>query len=299
MDSSQSWFDREREPLTKCTAATLREHAALNRGSLAPFRLPQLAQRLIAGLVDFAGDQGSQAATAHGEYFGQQGLALGSLQAAGRRLIREASAPQTGTERNVLIYDYLSLVATGLVDAASKELSQQRDNIQIVLETALRSREEDLRRLVLELSTPIMPIHDGVLVLPLIGEISGERANKITERLLQAITEQRARIAIIDITGVPQMDMEVAAGLLRAARAVELLGARVLLVGIGADIARTLTTLQVDMSGLTTLANLRSGIEYALGQQGLRVQRIARGPGPDENPNLRQNPTKTRMENKA
>lgn len=299
MDSSQSWFDREREPLTKCTAAALREHAVLNRGSLAPFRLPQLAQQLISGLVDFAREKGSQAATAHGEYFGQQGLALGSLQAAGRRLIREASAEQTGTALIIIIYDYLSLVGTGLVEAASKELGEQRDNIQRVLETALRSREEELRRLILELSTPIMPIHDGVLVLPLIGEINGERANKITERLLQAITEQRARIAIIDITGVPHMDMEVAAGLLRAARAVQLLGATVLLVGIGADIARTLTNLQVDMTGLTTLANLRSGIEYALGQQGLRVQRIARGPGPDESNNLRHNPTRTRMENKA
>jgi rsbT co-antagonist protein RsbR len=270
----ESWFEKEQGPLIQCATATLRENAGLNRSALAPFRLPQIAQQLIAGLVSYAAGKTGEETTAIGFKMGQQGLSLGSLLAVGSRLLRELQQRQAGIDPIMTLQEYMSAVTRALVAGEGQDLRKQRDELQSALERSLRSREEELRRLIQELSTPIMPIHDGILALPLIGQIDDERANKITERLLDEIRARQARIIIIDVTGVSQMDRAVAAGLLRAARAVQLLGARVLLVGIRAEIARTVAQLDVDMSGLVTLANLRSGIEYALRTQGLTVQRL-------------------------
>lgn len=270
----ESWFEKERGVLVQCATATLRENAGLNRSGLAPFRLPQVAQQLIAGLISFAAGKTGEETTSIGFKLGHQGLALGSLLAVGSRLLRELQQRQVGIDLIMISSDYMSAVTSALVAGEGQDLRKQRDDLQGALERSLRSREEELRRLIQELSTPIMPIHDTILALPLIGQIDDERANKITERLLDEIRARQARIIIIDVTGVSQMDRTVAAGLLRAARAVQLLGAKVLLVGIRAEIARTVAQLDVDMSGLVTLANLRSGIEYALRMQGLTVQRL-------------------------
>lgn len=279
----ESWFEKERGALTQCVTATLRENAGHNRGALAPFRLPQVAQQLIAGLIGFAVGKTGEETASIGFKLGQQGLALGSLLAVGSRLLRELQQRQVGIDQIMLLADYMSAITSALVAGEGQDLRKQRDELQIALERSLRSREEELRQLIQELSTPIMPIHDTILALPLIGQIDDERASKITERLLDEIRTRQARIIIIDVTGVAQMDRAVAAGLLRAARAVQLLGARVLLVGIRAEIARTVAQLDVDMSGLVTLANLRSGIDYALRTQGLTVQRtLPAAPSPQK-----------------
>ncbi|WP_437963862.1 PAS domain-containing protein [Sorangium sp. So ce260] len=115
-----------------------------------------------------------------------------------------------------------------------------------------------------ELATPLMPIADGVLVMPLIGTLDPERASRIIEALLDGVGAHQAAIAIIDITGVRSVDAHVAGVLLQAARAVKLLGARVVLTGIQPAIARTLVDLGVDWQGLVTEATLRGGIDYAL-----------------------------------
>jgi len=271
----QSWFDKERIFLIQCATAALRDHAGLNRSSLPPFRLPQLAQQLTAGLIDFAAGKGTPGAAAIGSQVGTQGLTLGSLQGLGSRLLKESLARHAEPEQLLQLHDYLSIITGALVEADGQELRRQRDEMQGALERALRSREDALRNLVQELSTPIMPIYDGILVLPLVGQIDDERANKITEKLLDEITAQRAHTVIIDITGVPNMDVHVATGLVRAAQAAQLLGATALLVGIRPEIARTLVQLGIETGGLKTLANLRSGIEYALRQQGLSVRAVA------------------------
>jgi anti-anti-sigma regulatory factor/PAS domain-containing protein len=117
---------------------------------------------------------------------------------------------------------------------------------------------------ILELATPLMPIADGVLAVPLVGEIDIARVGRIVETLLTGITQHHASVVIIDITGVKVVDAEVAEGLLRAARAVALLGARVVLTGIQPSIAQTLVQLGVDWQGLVTEATLQRGIAYAL-----------------------------------
>ena len=126
-----------------------------------------------------------------------------------------------------------------------------------------------------ELATPLLPIADGVLVMPLVGELDPERASRIIETLLSGIGAHQATIAIIDITGVRSVDTQVAGVLMQAARAVGLLGAKVVLTGIQPAIARTLIDLGVDWQGLVTEATLRSGIDYALRTRDRRGGSIA------------------------
>jgi anti-anti-sigma factor len=117
-----------------------------------------------------------------------------------------------------------------------------------------------------ELSTPLIPISDTVLVMPLIGRIDERRANQILESLLTGIQTQQADLAIIDITGVNLVDTQVAHVLLQAARAVKLLGAQVVLTGLRPEVAQTLVSLGVDLSDIVTRGTLQSGIAYGLRQ---------------------------------
>lgn len=121
--------------------------------------------------------------------------------------------------------------------------------------------------MVRELSTPLIPLAEGVLVMPLIGTIDSLRAQQIMRTLLEGIAEQRARVAILDITAVKVVDTQVANALVQAAQAARLLGAEVVLTGIGAEVAQTLVHLGANLSGMVTLSNLQNGIAYALGQR--------------------------------
>ncbi|HEU4328228.1 MAG TPA: STAS domain-containing protein [Roseiflexaceae bacterium] len=127
-------------------------------------------------------------------------------------------------------------------------------------EEIIQAQQATLR----ELSTPLIPLADHVVVMPLVGSIDSARAQMIMETLLEGISTHQADVAILDITGVPVVDTQVADALLRTARAARLLGAQVVLTGIGGHIAQTLITLGADLSGLVTLNNLQSGITYAL-----------------------------------
>ncbi|HSO00111.1 MAG TPA: PAS domain-containing protein [Candidatus Nanopelagicales bacterium] len=130
-------------------------------------------------------------------------------------------------------------------------------------ELTIRQQAEALH----ELSTPLIPITDDVLVMPLIGVLDSRRAAQVLDTLLHGIVERRARAAIIDITGVAVVDTMVADALVRTARAVELLGAEVVLTGIRADVAQTLVTLGADLGRLVTRGTLQAGIRYALRKQ--------------------------------
>lgn len=115
-----------------------------------------------------------------------------------------------------------------------------------------------------ELSTPVIRVHDQVLLLPLIGTIDSQRAEQVMEAVLMRITEEKAEVIIIDIAGVPVVDTEVADHLLKTTAAVRLLGARTILTGITAQVARTIIQLGVDISAMPTRARLADGIELAL-----------------------------------
>jgi rsbT co-antagonist protein RsbR len=143
----------------------------------------------------------------------------------------------------------------------------------------LAEREQalsDQSLLIQELSAPIVPIHEGVLVLPLVGAVDSRRASQIMESALEQIVAYQADVLILDITGVPIVDTGVANYILQMARAVTLLGSKVVLVGIGAEIAQTIVQLGVDLRDMTTLANLQAGIAYALARQGFAIQPTGR-----------------------
>ena len=116
------------------------------------------------------------------------------------------------------------------------------------------------------LSTPLLPIAEGVVVMPLIGYIDARRAEQVLETLLPGIVENQASIVILDVTGVPIVDAEVANALMQAARAVELLGAEVVLTGIQPAMARTLVEVGVELGRIRTRSTLRGGIAIALGR---------------------------------
>jgi PAS domain S-box-containing protein len=115
-----------------------------------------------------------------------------------------------------------------------------------------------------ELSTPLIPINDEVLAMPLIGAIDTQRAQQVLGALLQGIERSRARIAILDITGVPVVDTQVAKTLLIAAHGVRLLGAEIVLTGIRPEVAQTLVGLGIDLGSVVTRSTLQSGIAYAM-----------------------------------
>lgn len=120
-----------------------------------------------------------------------------------------------------------------------------------------------------ELSTPLLPISDGVVAMPLMGTIDSQRAQQVMETLMEGVARYQADLAILDITGVLVVDTQVADALLRAARAVRLLGSQIILTGIQPQIAQTLVHLGVDMKDLITRSTLQAGIAYALnGRQG-------------------------------
>lgn len=146
--------------------------------------------------------------------------------------------------------------------------------LQTVGEAYLRTREETIskqRAAIAELSTPVLQIRPGLLLLPVVGVIDTSRSRQLTESLLQAIRDTRARVVVMDITGVPEVDSEVANRLVQAAEAARLMGASPVLTGISAGVAQTLVSLGVDLMGLRTVGDLQSGVEVAHEVLGVRV----------------------------
>lgn len=131
----------------------------------------------------------------------------------------------------------------------------------------LQARDEAQQRLlkiIRDLGSPIIPLAPGIVALPLIGAVDDQRAQQVMAVLLQGVAEHRATVAIVDVTGVPVVDTVLADALLQAAQGVWLLGAEPVLTGIRAETAQTLVGLGLDLSGITTLATLQEGLEYAL-----------------------------------
>jgi anti-anti-sigma factor len=147
----------------------------------------------------------------------------------------------------------------------TNEMSQRTE-----IETA-RAEIASQRMMIDSLSTPVVQVWDEIIAMSLVGTIDSRRAMQITESLLTAIEELQAECLIIDITGVPIMDTQVARYLLQAAYASKLLGCEVALVGISAEMAQTLVQLGVDFQTLTTMANLKAGIAWAFERRGLII----------------------------
>jgi rsbT co-antagonist protein RsbR len=163
-------------------------------------------------------------------------------------IVRTSLIPLSPTLLASLIED-----VTDRMQAAAAQ-QQLRDQQAII-----RSQQESL----LELSTPLIPITDTVVAMPLIGALDSRRAQQVLTTLLDGIVETRATVAILDITGVPIVDTQVANALIQAAQAVKLLGAQVVLTGIRPEVAQTLIGLGVQLGDIITMSNLQAGISYA------------------------------------
>src|SRR3954470_11881081 len=137
-------------------------------------------------------------------------------------------------------------------------------------EDVIARQQEDL----LELSTPVVKLWEGVVALPMIGTLDSARTQIVMESLLQRIVETGSEIAIIDITGVPTVDTLVAQHLLKTVTAIRLMGADCIISGVRPQIAQTIVHLGVDLAGVTTKANLADALSLALKRTGQAVVKI-------------------------
>jgi rsbT co-antagonist protein RsbR len=161
--------------------------------------------------------------------------------------------------------ELLRMVGQMIVNALLRREAEQQMREHAAHEQVIAAQQSALR----ELSTPLIPVSDNVVIMPLIGTIDTGRAQQVMETLLEGVAQHQAELAILDITGVSVVDTQVAQALVSAAQAVRLLGARVMLTGIGPQIAQTLVQLGVDLSSINTRGSLQAGIVAALRDQQL------------------------------
>src|SRR5437899_7381296 len=138
----------------------------------------------------------------------------------------------------------------------------------------VQERERIIRQqqeAILELSTPVLRVRERLLILPIIGLIDPQRARQLTEQLLRGIRENRGKVAVMDITGVPVIDSAIANRLVQTVEAARLLGATVIVTGLSPEIAQTLVTIGVDLSKMNTVGDLQGGIELAERMLGYKV----------------------------
>ena len=156
------------------------------------------------------------------------------------------------------------------------------NRILVIVAMAFNTERERLVRLqqeaIRELSTPVLQVRDRLLILPIIGLIDSDRARQLTEQLLDAIRRFRARVVVMDITGVAAVDSKVANHLIQTVDAARLLGTTVVVTGISASIAQTIVTIGIDLSRIQTVGDLQGGLELAdriLGYQTIMGEPVA------------------------
>ncbi|MEM8530997.1 MAG: PAS domain S-box protein [Chloroflexota bacterium] len=183
---------------------------------------------------------------------------------------RSTNANFTKSGRNIMCEWYnTSLVASdgtvlgvsSLVQDVTAQLEAEREREELQNQI-IETQQAALR----ELNTPLIPLADNVVAMPLIGTIDSNRAQQMIETLLEGITKYQAAVAILDVTGVPLVDTQIADALIRASRAAQLIGSQIVLTGIGPEVAQTLVTIGVDLSDIVTHSNIQNGIAYALKQ---------------------------------
>ena len=147
---------------------------------------------------------------------------------------------------------------------------------QWTVTTYQQTREEIIKRQqqdLLELSTPVIKLFEGVLAVPMIGTLDSARTQVVMETLLQRIVDTGSRLAIIDITGVPTVDTLVAQHLLKTVSAIRLMGAECIISGIRPQIAQTIVHLGIDLQGIASKASLADALALAMEQQGFVITR--------------------------
>jgi ribose transport system substrate-binding protein len=167
-------------------------------------------------------------------------------------------------EAALLPLEMLPALLVDLVESYDERQRAQEENLRLQREII-----EAQRGTILELSTPIIPVWERVIVMPLIGGIDTKRARDMTRRLLAGIQEHRAQVVIVDITGVPVVDTGVAVHLNKTVQAARLKGARTIICGISDAVAETITDLGIDWSGIETAPNLQIALVGVLETLGM------------------------------
>jgi rsbT co-antagonist protein RsbR len=150
------------------------------------------------------------------------------------------------------VLDAYEPAANRIANTVAVGFVQERERI-------IRQQQEAIR----ELSTPVLQVRDRLLILPIIGVIDPHRARQLTEQLLRGIRSNRAKVVVVDITGVPSVDANVANHLVQTVDASRLMGANVIVTGLSSEIAQTLVTIGVDLGKINAVGDLQGGIEEA------------------------------------
>ena len=193
----------------------------------------------------------------------------------------ESSQPNAFTDDDQRLLSTLASNMAVLVERAQlfddmeQMVTQRTRELRESLEKSARLQRQVIeaqKRAIQELSTPIIPIMDHIIVMPLIGSIDTLRARDITRSLLAGIREHRAKAVILDITGVAIVDSGVASHLNKTIQAARLKGARTIVTGISDAVAETIVDLGIDWSGIKTLSDLQTGLRVALAKMGRRIE---------------------------
>jgi rsbT co-antagonist protein RsbR len=160
------------------------------------------------------------------------------------------------------ILDVYEPAANRIANTVAVGFVQERERVILQQQHAL-----------LELSTPVLQVRERLLILPIIGVLDQQRARQLTEQLLRGIRTHRAKVVVIDVTGVPEIDEAVANNLVQTVDASRLMGASVIITGLSSELAQTLVTIGVDLSKVDTSGDLQGGIEEAERLLGFSVTR--------------------------
>jgi rsbT co-antagonist protein RsbR len=171
---------------------------------------------------------------------------------------------QADFEKLNRILDAYEPAANRIANTVAVGFVQERERV-------IRQQQEAIR----ELSTPVLQVRERLLILPIIGVIDPQRARQLTEQLLRGIRTNRAKVVVIDITGVAAMDATVANHLVQTVEASRLLGASSIVTGLSPEIAQTLVNIGVDLGKMNTVGDLQGGIEQAERLLGYKVVQLA------------------------
>jgi rsbT co-antagonist protein RsbR len=167
---------------------------------------------------------------------------------------------QSDFEKLNRVLDAYEPAANRIANTVAVGFVQERERV-------IRQQQEAIR----ELSTPVLQVRERLLILPIIGVIDAQRARQLTEQLLRGIRGNRAKVVVVDITGVPTIDQTVANHLVKTVEASRLMGASVIITGLSAEIAQILVTIGVDLSKMNAVGDLQGGIEEAERLLGYKV----------------------------
>jgi rsbT co-antagonist protein RsbR len=171
-------------------------------------------------------------------------------------------------------FDLLNRVLDAYEPAANRIANTVGVSFVQERERVIRQQQEAIR----ELSTPVLQVRERLLILPIIGVIDSQRARQLTEQLLRGIRNNRAKVVVVDITGVPTIDSTVANHLVQTVEASRLMGASVIITGLSSEIAQTLVTIGVDLSKMNAVGDLQGGIEEAERLLGYKVMLTEESP---------------------